>query len=238
MVIAFFGTFSIVGCMTTLYAEKRNIFGKKTKTMRKQGVIPAVVYGEGIEAMPLSVSRKDFEKAYREAGESTIVELSVGEKRMNALIHDVAVSALKGEPEHIDFYALRMDKKVKMKVPLEFIGESPAVKSEEGVFVKVMQEIEIEALPKDLPHKLTADISGMDALESRIFVKDIKAPAGVVIEAHPEDVVAIVETPRSEEELTALAEKPTVEAPAEVKTEREAKAEKKVEEEKAAEVDG
>lgn len=223
--------------MTTLHAEKRNIFGKKTKTLRKQGVIPAVVYGEGVAAMPLSVPKKDFEKVYREAGESTVVELNVGEKRMNVLIHDVAVGALKGEPEHIDFYALRMDKKVKMKVPLVFIGESPAVKNEGGVFVKVMQEVEIEALPKDLPHELTADISGMLALESRIFVKDITAPAGVIIEANQEDIVAIVETPRSEEELTALAEKPAADAPAEVKTEREVKAEKKAEEEKAEKVE-
>lgn len=223
--------------MTTLHAEKRNIFGKKVKTLRTQGVIPAVVYGEGVEALSLSIPKKDFEKVYREAGESTVIDLNVGEKNLNVLIHDVAHNALKGEPEHIDFYALRMDKKIKMKVPLIFIGESSAVKSEGGVFVKVMQEVEIEALPKDLPHELTADISGMDTLESRIFVKDIKVPAGVAIEAHPEDVVALVETPRSEEELIALAEKPA-EVAAEVKTEREVKAEKKVEEKAAEEKEG
>lgn len=222
--------------MTTLHAEERNIFGKKVKILRKQGVVPAVVYGEGIKAMPLAVSRKDFEKVYREAGESTVVELNVGERRMNVLIHDVSHNTLKGGPEHIDFYALRMDKKVKMKVPLVFVGESPAVKSDGGVFVKVMQEIEIEALPKDLPHELTADISGMIAFESRIFVKDITVPVGVIIEANPEDVVAIVETPRSVEELEALAEKPA-EVTAEVKTERETKAEKKAEEEKAEKVE-
>lgn len=216
--------------MAILHAEKRNIFGKKVKTLREQGVIPAVVYGEGVEAMPLGVQKRDFEKVYREAGESTVVELEVGGKRSNVLIHDVTHDALKGEPEHIDFYALHMDKKIKMKVPLVFTGESPAVKSEGGVFVKVMQEVEIEALPKDLPHELIADISGMNTLESRIFVKDIKVSAGVVIEAHPEDVVALVETPRSEEELVALTEKPAAGVVAEVKTEREAKAEEKAKE--------
>lgn len=218
--------------MITLHAEKRNIFGKKVKTLREQGVIPAVVYGEGVEAMSLGIGRKDFEKVYREAGESTVVELEVGGKRLNVLIHDVSHGILKGEPEHVDFYALRMDKKVKMKVPLVFIGESSAVKNDGGVFVKVMQEVEIEALPKDLPHELHADISGMAAFESRLFVKDIAVPAGVVIEEKPDEVIAIVETPRSEEELAALAEKPA-EVAAEVKTEREAKAEKKAEDEKA-----
>src|SRR3989344_2889205 len=127
--------------MAILHAEKRNIFGKKVKTLRKEGVIPAVVYGEGVEAMSLSVPKKDFEKVYREAGESTVVELKVEGKPLNVLIYDVTTNALKGDPEHIDFYALRMDKKVKMKVPLEFIGEAPAVKNDGGVFVKVMQEV-------------------------------------------------------------------------------------------------
>jgi large subunit ribosomal protein L25 len=218
--------------MITLRAEKRNIFGKKVKTLRGSGVIPAVIYGEDVSAMPLSVSKKDFEKVYREAGESTLIALDVGGKSMNVLIHEVAVDPLKGGPAHIDFYALRMDKKVKMKVPLVFIGDAPAVKNDGGVFVKVMQEVEIEALPKDLPHELHADISGMAALESRIFIKDIKMPPGVTVEGNLEDVIAIVETPRSEEELAELAEKPATEAPAEVKTEREAKAEEKAEKEK------
>lgn len=223
--------------MTTLHAEQRTIFGKKVKTLRKQGVIPAVVYGEAVEAMSLTVSRKEFEKAYREAGESTIVELNVAGKPLNVLIHDVAIDALKGAPSHIDFYALRMDKKVKMKVLLEFIGEAPAVKNDGGIFVKVMQEVELSALPKDLPHALQADISGMQTLESRIFVKDIKVPSGVVIEENPEDVVAIVETPRSEEELAALVETPATEATAEVKTEREVKQEERAEKEKTEKVE-
>ncbi|MDO8600032.1 MAG: 50S ribosomal protein L25 [bacterium] len=218
--------------MTTLHAEKRTIFGKKVKNLRKEGVIPAVVYGESVETMPLSVPRKDFEKVYREAGESTVVELKVEGKPLNVLIYDVTTNALKGDPEHIDFYALRMDKKVKMKVPLEFIGESPAVNNDGGVFVKVMQEVEIEALPKDLPHELHVDISGMAVLESRIFIKDIKVPAGVVIEVSPEDVIAIVEAPRSEEEIAALGEAPVAESPTEVKTEREVKQEVKAEKEK------
>lgn len=223
--------------MITLHAEKRNTFGKKVKTLRKQGVIPAVVYGEGVEAMPLGVSRKDFEKVYREAGESTVVELSVAGKPLNVLIYDVTTNALKGDPEHVDFYALRMDKKVKMKVPLEFIGESPAVKNDGGVFVKVMQEVELSALPKDLPRELRVDISGMVAFESRIFVKDINVPSGVVMGASPDEVIAIIETPRSEEELTALAEAPVAEATAEVKTEREVKQEEKAEKEKEEKVE-
>lgn len=218
--------------MITLQAEKRTIFGKKVKTLRKQGVIPAAVYGEGVEALSLSIPRKDFEKVYREAGESTVVALTIEGKPLNVLIHDVTHDILRGNPAHIDFYALRMDKKIKMKVPLVFIGESPAVKNEGGVFVKIMQEVEIEALPKDLPHELRADISGMNTLESRIFVKDITIPHGVVIEAGPEDVIAIVETPRSEEEIAALAETPVAEASADVKTEREVKAEEKAEKEK------
>lgn len=212
-----------------LKAKPRTELGKKVKSLRRAGFLPAVVYGEGVESQPISVPYRDFERVYREAGESTLVTLEVDGKKHNAIIHNPARDPLKGHLLHVDFYVVRMDKPIRARIPVEVSGESPAVKNLGGILVKVMQEIEIEALPKDLPHVLTVDVSALSELESRLLVKDISLPPGVKIHAEDDDAVIIVEAPRTEEELKALEEAPAVEAPVEVKTEREVKAEKKAE---------
>ncbi len=215
-----------------LKVKSRTELGRKTKTLRRAGFLPAVVYGEGMESKPLAVPYKDFEKVYREAGESTLVTLDLDGKKYNVLIQETARDPLKDTFLHADFYAVRMDKAIRTKVPIEFLGESPAVKSEGGVLVKVMQEVEVEALAQDLPHELRIDISGLQALESKLHVKNILLPKGVKILAGPDEIVVLVETPRTEEEVKAVTETPA-EAPLEVKTEREVKQElkKKAEEE-------
>src|SRR3989338_10472660 len=155
--------------MQEIKAKIRTEKDKKTKDLRESGFLPAVVYGEKVKSQSISVPYKDFEKVLKEAGESTLVKLDVDGKPYNVLIYDVQNDPLKGNPIHADFYAVRMDKEIKTKVPIEFFGESPAVKNDGAVFVKVMQEVEIEALPQDLPHGLKADISGLAVFESKLF---------------------------------------------------------------------
>lgn len=208
--------------MQSLSAKPRTELGRKVSRLRKAGFLPAVLYGEGVASQPISILSKEFEKVYNEAGESTIIQLDVDGKPYNVLIHDLAHDPLKGNPTHADFYAVRMDKEISVTVPIVFIGESPAVKNEAGILVKVAQELEVEALPQNLPHELTVDISNLQTLESKLFVKDITLPKGVKVLAEPEDVIVVVETPRSEEELLALKETPTTELK-EVQTEQEVK---------------
>lgn len=206
--------------MFELKAEPRKELGKKTNKQRKAGQIPAVIYGHGIKSEPLYVGEKDFLKIYKEAGESSIISLEIGGqaelgqspaqrggKNRNVLIHDVARDALSEGIIHVDFYQVRMDEKIKAGVPLNFIGESDAVKSEGGVLVKNIQELEIEALPKDLPHHIDVDISALKTFDDRIFVKDLNIPDSVKILVQPDEIIASVMPPRSEEELAALEEK-------------------------------
>jgi len=214
--------------MTELKAESRTLVGKQVKTLRKKGLLPAVVYGEGIASQSIVIPALQFERAHAKAGESTLITLDVDGKLYNVLIQDIAHDVLTGAPIHADFYAVRMDKVLRAKVPVEFTGEAPAVKSDAGVLVKVAHELEVEALPKDLPHSLKADLSILMTLGSRMRVKDIVSPAGVIIIAEPEETIALVEAPRSEEEMVKLGETPTVE-PVEVKTEREVKVAAKAE---------
>lgn len=193
--------------MLELKALPRTVRGRKTNKQRKAGQIPAVIYGHGVKSEPLYVNAKDFAKVYTEAGESSLITLEVGGKNRNVLIHDVARDPLSENFLHVDFYQVRMDEKIKAEVPLNFIGESLAVKAEAGVLVKNMQEVEIEALPKDLPHHIDVDISVLETFEDHIFVKNINVPEGVKIIAEENEIVASVIPPRSEEELAALEQK-------------------------------
>lgn len=223
----------------TLNATPRTLVGKKSKTLKKGGFLPAVVYGEGVPSQSITVPYKEFEKVYRQAGESTLVTLLIGDTSYNVLIHEVVNDPLRDVPTHADFYAVRMDKLIRTKVPVKFVGESFAVKSEGGILVKVMQEIEIEALPKDLPHEITVDISVLQTINSRLSIAKLTLPAGVKVIAHSEDIVVLVDPPRSEEEMKAEITSAAPDSPlAEVKTEKEIKAEedaKKKEAEAAAE---
>ena len=209
--------------MTELKAKSRTELGRKVGALRRAGFLPAVIYGEGVPSQSIAVLHKDFEKAYKKAGESTLVKLDVDGKAYNVLIHDITYDPLKGTSLHADFYAVRMDKEIRTKVPVEFVGESLAVKNDGGILVKVLQEIEVEALPQDLPHELKADLSLLDTLQSRLLVKDIPLPQGVKIHIDPEEVVALVEAPRTDEELAAELETKPAEGIAEVVTEQEVK---------------
>ena len=220
--------------MQELKAKLRIELGKKTNALRRAGFLPAVIYGEGVESEPVSISYKDFEKVYKVSGESTLIRLDIDGKPHNVLIHDIKHDPLTDKPIHADFYAVRMDKEIKTKVPVEFIGESPAVKNDGGILVRVMREVEIEALPQNLPHSIRIDITKLAKFEDRVFVKDLLSPEGVRLLANPDEVVALVEPPRSEDELAKLAEVGET-APVEVKTEKEIKAEAKKETEKAEE---
>lgn len=192
-----------------LKVQRRTILGKKTKSLRQQGLIPAELYGRDFENIHLSVSAKDFSRVFKEAGESTIIKLKVesdkGEGEYNVLINDFQRSLLTNEISHIDFYSVRMDEKITAMVPLEFINESPAVKEKVGILIKAMHEIEVEALPADLPRHIEVDISGLSNIGMNIRVKDLKVNKGVKLLVEPETAVATVAEMAKEEEVVAPA---------------------------------
>jgi large subunit ribosomal protein L25 len=177
--------------MLSLTVKKRDP-KQPLKAIRKNGVFPAVFYGPKQESTPILVSHLDFMKAYKQAGESTVITLTgVGEEH-EALIHEIDFHPVTGVPRHADFYVIEKGKKVQVNVPLEFTGEAAAVKDLGGTLVKVLHEVEIEALPKDLPHNLTVDISPLVAFDSQVLAKDIVLPSGVTLMSGPEEVVASV----------------------------------------------
>jgi len=178
-------------------AETRQKKGK-LQSLRKQGVLPAVYYGFKKVSTPISLNEKEFEKIWKMAGESTAVTLSTPEGEIETLIHDVQFDPVKGNPIHVDFLAIDINKVVQINIPLEFIGVSDAVKNGLGILVKVLHEIEIEALSKDLPHSIQIDISKLKTIEDVILVRDIKTPTGVKILTKPEEIVASIATQEEE----------------------------------------
>lgn len=188
--------------MITLQVKNRE---KKVniETLRKEGSIPAVFYGPKEKSTSITVSLKDFEKALKSAGESTIVVLKGDFGEHEALIHDLDRDPVTDKVRHADFYVVEKGKKIKVAVPVEFTGVAPAVKDLGGVLVKVIHEVEIEAMPKDLPHSLEADISKLVNFESHVLASDIKLPVGVTLVTKADEIVALASMPKEEKEETA-----------------------------------
>ncbi|MBI2888583.1 MAG: 50S ribosomal protein L25 [Candidatus Liptonbacteria bacterium] len=182
-----------------LNAEKREKLGRAAKAVRHAGFIPAELYGRGLENIHLSIPAKEFAKVFKEAGENTVVELVVEGKKHPAMVHEVARDYLTNEVSHVDFYQVRMDEKITAKIPLEFIGIAPGVRDKGGILNKGVAEIEVEALPGDLPHRLTVDVSVLGDVNESLRVKDIAVPKGVRVLVDMATAVATVTPPLAEE---------------------------------------
>jgi large subunit ribosomal protein L25 len=211
--------------MLILKAEKREKTGKKVRVLRQRGVLPAVLYGREIKNLTLEVDSGEFEKVYQQAGESSLLSLELGEKKFPVLIHQLKRDPLTDKPIHVDFYQPVMTEEVEATVPIVFEGEAPAVKELGGTLVREISEIEVKALPQNLPHEIRVKVDNLKSFEDEILIKDLNLPPGVEIQRKSEEIVALVTPPEKvEEEL----EKPIEEKVEEVKT---AKAEKEKKEE-------
>ncbi len=190
--------------MLTLEVKTRKT-GENLTALRKDGFIPAVFYGRKEKSTPVSVPLKAFEKAFKHAGESTVITLTGDAGEHDALIHEVTKDPLTGVIQHADFYVIEKGKKLRVSVPIEFVGIAPAVKELGGILVKVLHEVEVEAMPKDLPHGLTADISTIVDFDTHITASAIELPSGVELITKPEEIVAMVAAPKEEKEEEAVA---------------------------------
>jgi len=186
-----------------LNADTRTVLGSKVKSIRNSGYIPAVLYGKGQEALNLQMPIKEFSKVLKEAGESTLVYVNVDGKSYPTIIHDVAKDPVKDYVIHADFYKVSLSEKIKTKVSVVFVGESSAVKDLAGIFVRNINELEVEALPQNLPHEITVDISSLKSFGDQILVKDINLGSDVKIETEADAIIATVQEPKSQEELDA-----------------------------------
>ena len=213
--------------MLTLTAKIRKELGKKVKFLRKQEILPAVLYGPKIKNLNLEVDLKEFEKIYKEAGESSLISLNVEGKKQKflVLIHQIQFHPITGKPIHVDFYQPSLEEEIEATVPIIFEGEAPAVKTLEGTLVKNISEIEVKAKPTNLPKEIRVSIEKLKTFEDSIKISDLKLPEGVKILRDPEEIVALVTPPEKVEE--------ELEKPIEEKVEEVEKVEEKEEEEES-----
>ncbi len=188
-----------------LQVEKREILGKKVSALRERGLIPAELYGHGVENLHLSVNSKEFQKVYKEAGENMVVNVKFGTISKPVLIHDVQLYPTTGDIIAVDFHEIRMDEEIKIPVPIEFIGSSPAVQLLHGVIIKAMDEIEVEALPNDIPTDIKVDLGLLTELNQSIYVKDLPVTGKFKFTVDPENVVVTV-AEQAEEEVAPTSE--------------------------------
>lgn len=198
-----------------LCAEPRSITGKKLGALRRESRIPAIVYGPGFENILLSLSLRDFEKLYRQAGESSLIDLAIdGKEPFKVLIHDVQREPVTNHAVHTDLYRVNMSEKLTTSIPLAFAGESRAVKELNGILVKNITEIEIRCLPEHLLHEIPVALAQLTELEQTIKVKDLALPPGLEIVRHlGNDIIAIVMPPVSDEEMKKMEAEGAVAAP-------------------------
>ena len=188
--------------MLTLKGELRNPKAKLAE-VRAEGFIPAVYYGHKEKATPCVFNAIEFKKVWKAAGESSIVVLEMPSTKVNALIHEVQVDPVRGVPTHVDFYVIEKGQEVSVHIPLEFTGVSLAVKNLGANLTKVLHEVEVKALPENLPHSLVVDISTLDTLDAQIAAKDIVLPKNVTLVTNPDEVVALAAAPKEEVEEAA-----------------------------------
>jgi large subunit ribosomal protein L25 len=203
-----------------LLVDAREVTGKKVRSLRRQGIVPAHLYGRGTESLALQASTPTITTLLRTAGANAIINLKINgdSDSRPVMLRGVQRHPVTDELIHVDFFQISLTEKLRADVPLNLSGVAPAVHVFGGVLLQSMDHITIEALPTEIPSAIDVDVSGLETLEAAVHVRDLPIPAGVTLLTDPDQVVAKVGTPRvaEEEAPAAAAEEGAVEgAPAE-----------------------
>lgn len=228
-----------------LVAKKRKILGKKVKTLRHAGTLPAVIFGGKEDSTPIELAANEFKKVYAQAGESTLFDLEIDGKNEKVLVSEVQHDPL-GKLLHADLRRVLASEKITAAIPLVIEGESRPVKSGEGVLLTLLPELEVECLPQDLPHEIKVDLSPLTEVGQGVTVSQLPIdqekvkvighePEELVVKVDYPQVAEVEEAPVSEEEAIAAVEATEEKKPEEEIAEGEApqpSTEKKEEKEK------
>lgn len=185
----------------TLKANKRTIIGKQVSALRRAGILPAIIYGTGIEPVPLELNAHEASRILKEVSGSTLLTLQIGSQKHAAIVRDVQIDVLRRELIHIDFLKVALDSVIRTTVPVSTTGEAPAVIDLGGVLVLGLSQLEIEAMPGDLPDTIIVDLSPLTEINSSITVKDIFAGKDVTVLSDENEILARVVAQAIEEEI-------------------------------------
>jgi large subunit ribosomal protein L25 len=193
-----------------LNAEERTLRGSHLKALRREGILPAVVYGAGIESTAIELDQHEASKILATVGGSTLVTLNIGKEKHRVLVREIQRDVIRLDILHVDFLKVAMDVKIRTMVPVELLGEAPVVYELGGLLVTGLNEIEVEALPSDLPERVTVDISSLVSMDDSITVADLVFGEGVEVLTSPDELIASavyqVEEEIEEEEVEEIFE--------------------------------
>jgi large subunit ribosomal protein L25 len=191
-----------------LQATKRTVTGKQVKQLRRQGQLPGVVYGYKVESTPISLDAHDAGLIIPRLTSSSIVTIELDGKHIPALVREKQKNYIKNILTHVDFQAVSLTEKIRTAVSLQFYGIAPAIKEFQAAIVTNMAEIEVEALPTDLPERIEVDLSGLANLGDSVHVRDLVLPATVTVLSDPDDVVVVATATKEEvlEEVVPVVE--------------------------------
>jgi large subunit ribosomal protein L25 len=187
-------------------ASPRSVIGKQVKVLRRTGLLPAILYGVGMEPQTLELPAHETELILQNISGSTLIDLKVGSKTHKVLIREVQRDVISRKPIHVDFLEVAMDVTINAVVPIEFVGEAPAVRDLGGVLVSGLNDIEVEALPSNLPDRISVDLSMLETFDDSITVADLKVEEGVTILTELDEAIANVVYQMEEEEPEEIEE--------------------------------
>ena len=210
----------------TLSVEKRKVFGKQLKALRREGILPGNVYGKDIKSTAVQLPLKEFNAVYDEVGSSGVVYLTLDSEERPVLIHALAYDYVNNIPLHADFFQVNLKEKVTTMVPLAIVGEPKAVTEKIGMLMQPVSELEVEALPTDLPEEITLDVTELAEVGAQMKVGDLKKSGNYEVKNDPEQVlVSIAELVSEEAQEDAAAAEAAAEAASAEGAEGEAPAE-------------
>lgn len=196
-----------------MQAELREVVGKKVKRLRRDGKLPAVIYGKEMQPIPISLQTQSAVKILSKATSSSLISLNVGDSMFTTVVRDRQIDPVSGQLLHVDFLGVSLTEKLRTYVNLQLIGESPAAKSQGGLIVMNLEQVEIEAYPKDLMDYFEVDISILEEIGSSLFVRDLVVPDEVEVLTHPDEIIVVVTSPAMEVEPVEVEEEIETEEP-------------------------
>jgi large subunit ribosomal protein L25 len=183
-----------------LKAAKRNVIGKQVKALRREGLLPGVIYGYKVESTAIQMDARDAGLIIPKLTSSSVVTLDLDGKKIPALVRERQKDYIKGNLTHVDFQAVSMSEKIRAEVSIHLHGVAPAVKEYNAVIVTNMTSLTVEALPQDLPERFELDISGLAEIGNALYVRDIDIPADVEMLSDIDEVIVIATGTAIEEE--------------------------------------
>ena len=189
-----------------LKAEPRSVLGKKVRFLRRQGILPANVYGHAASTA-IQLPAREAERVIARAGRTQLISLAMDSGQpTTVLVKASQRHPTRGSLLHVDFFRVAMDERLKVDVPVRLVGDAPAVKQHDASVLQAATTVNVESLPADLPEAIEVDISGLEDLDSTLHVRDLRAPGGVTILTDPEELVVKMLPPTEEEAPAEAAE--------------------------------